>query len=92
MREALAEAADRFGLRVALPRADGKNGEDRDDFLPLSGQLVWDPGSLGWTAHWRLEAPDGARAWSIRGVSFDAAFRNGVGGAARILSGNGDPG
>lgn len=97
MREALAEAADRFGLRVTLPRADGKadarqDGADPEDFLPLSGRLAWDPGTLGWTAHWRLEAPDGPRAWSIRGVSFDAAFRDGVGGAARILSGNGDPG
>ena len=27
----------------------------------------------------------------IAGVNFDAAFRNGVGGAAQLLSGNGTP-
>jgi hypothetical protein len=30
--------------------------------------------------------------WQLRGVTFDEAFRRGIGGAAQILSGNGDPG
>jgi len=30
--------------------------------------------------------------WQVRGVTFDEAFRRGTGGAAQVLSGNGDPG
>jgi hypothetical protein len=29
--------------------------------------------------------------WQVRGVTFDEAFRRGIGGAAQVLSGNGDP-
>jgi hypothetical protein len=29
--------------------------------------------------------------WQLRGVTFDEAFRRALGGAAQILSGNGDP-
>jgi uncharacterized protein len=32
------------------------------------------------------------RRWQVRGVTFDEAFRRGTGGAAQVLSGNGDPG
>jgi len=30
--------------------------------------------------------------WQVRGVTFEEAFRRGTGGAAQVLSGNGDPG
>jgi hypothetical protein len=29
--------------------------------------------------------------WQLRGVTFDEAFRRGVGGAAQVLSNNGEP-
>jgi hypothetical protein len=29
--------------------------------------------------------------WQIRGATFDETFRRGIGGAAQILSGNGQP-
>jgi hypothetical protein len=29
--------------------------------------------------------------WQFRGVTFDEAFRRAIGGAAQILSSNGDP-
>ena len=29
--------------------------------------------------------------WKLRAVTFDEAFRRAIGGAAQILSGNGDP-
>jgi hypothetical protein len=58
---------------------------------PVLGQLTWAKELLGWRAEWRI-AKDGAEhRWGIAGVNFDAAFRNAVGGAAQILSGNGDP-
>jgi hypothetical protein len=40
---------------------------------------------------WRLEAEGRSHRWQMRGVTFDEAFRRGIGGAAQVLSGNGDP-
>ncbi len=92
MREALADAAERFGLDVELPRAEGQRDGERAGLVPLAGSLTWDPGKRGWSADWRLEAPGGGHAWSVGGVSFDEAFRSGIGGSAQVLSGNGEPG
>jgi len=30
--------------------------------------------------------------WQVRDVTFDEAYRHVIGGAAQVLSGNGDPG
>lgn len=57
--------------------------------VALAGTLVWREAALGWTARWRLTWRGRTHRWQIRGVSFDDAFRNGIGGAAAILSGNG---
>ncbi|MGH6945975.1 MAG: DUF2066 domain-containing protein [Kiloniellales bacterium] len=59
--------------------------------LALAGELTWSDEALGWIADWRLGAEGETHRWGIRGVSFDAAFRNALGGAAQILSGNGQP-
>ena len=40
----------------------------------------WQP---GWQGH--------DREWGVRGVNFDAAFRDGVAGAMQIMSGHGAP-
>jgi hypothetical protein len=32
-----------------------------------------------------------AYRWQMRGLTFDETFRRGIGGAAQILSGNGQP-
>jgi hypothetical protein len=57
----------------------------------LAGQLVWVDRSLGWTADWRIARQGGSPRWRIAGVSFDEAFRYGLGGALQILSGHGTP-
>lgn len=59
--------------------------------VALAGTIVWSDADLGWIADWRLEHGGAPHRWQIHGVSFDDAFRNAVGGAAQILSGNGDP-
>ncbi len=59
--------------------------------LPLSGTLFWNEKALGWVAQWRLAANGHVWHWHIQGVNFDAAFRNGIGGAMQILSGHGVP-
>ncbi|WP_378945211.1 DUF2066 domain-containing protein [Mesorhizobium sp. ANAO-SY3R2] len=59
--------------------------------LALSGKMVWSDAALGWVADWRLASSGTVRHWEIRGVGFDDAFRDGVAGAAQVLSGNGEP-
>jgi len=110
-RDALTEAAWRFGLPVVLPagvavtppplsgpallslpvseieqQAKALGGD-----AALTGAIVWADGFVGWHAEWRLAWKGSLHRWTIRDVSFDEAFRNAIGGAARILSGHGDP-
>jgi hypothetical protein len=59
--------------------------------LVLLGSLVWNKGTLGWAAEWRLFDGREIHAWKIKDVSFDDAFRNALQGSALILSGNGKP-
>jgi hypothetical protein len=59
--------------------------------LILIGHLRWDDADLGWATDWRIDWEGRPRRWEFRGVTFDEAFRRGIGGAAEILSGNGDP-
>jgi uncharacterized protein len=44
----------------------------------------------GWGAD-RRPAWQSDHRWQIRGVTFDAAFRNAMEGSAQILSGHGEP-
>jgi hypothetical protein len=60
--------------------------------VALVGRLVWDDGALGWATQWQIDWRSQTYRWQVRGVTFDEAFRRGVGGAAQVLSGNGDPG
>ncbi len=57
----------------------------------LIGRLVWNDDDLGWATEWQIDWQGRPHRWQLRGVTFDEAFRRGVGGAAQLLSGNGDP-
>ncbi len=59
--------------------------------LPLVGRLVWSDADHGWVADWALEQGGAVHHWSVRGVSFDDAFRTALRGAARLLSESGEP-
>jgi hypothetical protein len=59
--------------------------------LGLAGTLIWSDKALGWIADWRLDWHRRIWRWRIRGVNFDAAFRGGIEGAERIVSGHGAP-
>jgi len=86
-------------LAKVNPRtADLRDGPTADMFtlLPaagakLFGRLTWDDNELGWIAQWQLDAAGQQHKWQIRGVTFDEAFRSGLGGVGQILSGNGAP-
>jgi len=64
----------------------GQGGE-----LVLLGHLLWSDEELGWTAEWQMDFRGRSHRWQMRGITFDEAFRRGLGGAAQILSENGDP-
>jgi hypothetical protein len=72
---------------ASLDARAGTFGGDR----VLAGTLVWSDEALGWIATWRLYYDRKERIWDERGISFDDAFRHALRGAAKILSGNGDP-
>jgi hypothetical protein len=56
--------------------------------VALLGRLVWDDRKLGWATQWWMDWRGRTYRWQIRGVTFDEAFRRGIGGAAQVLSGN----
>ncbi|WP_456717078.1 DUF2066 domain-containing protein [Bradyrhizobium sp. USDA 4353] len=105
-RDALRAAASKRGLTVLLPGASqaGPVAIDGADLPPatlasslrgaevtLLGHLTWDDSDLGWVSQWQLDAAGAKHRWQFRGVTFDEAFRRGLGGVAQILSGNGSP-
>jgi hypothetical protein len=59
--------------------------------VALVGHLTWSDDDLGWITNWQIEFQGRPHRWQLRGVTFDEAFRHGLGGAAQVLSGNGDP-
>jgi hypothetical protein len=56
--------------------------------VTVVGQLVWDDRKLGWATQWQMDWRGRTHRWQVRGVTFDEAFRRGIGGAAQVLSGN----
>jgi hypothetical protein len=60
--------------------------------ITLVGRLVWVDRELGWATQWQVDWQGRSHRWQVRGVTFDEAFRRGIGGAAGVLSNNGDPG
>jgi hypothetical protein len=59
--------------------------------IALVGRLVWVDRELGWATQWQMDWQSRTHRWQVRGVTFDEAFRRGIGGAAQILSNNDDP-
>lgn len=57
----------------------------------LIGSMTWNTGDIGWRADWRFNWNHIPHHWTIRDVNFDEAFRIAMRGAARIMSGHGEP-
>src|SRR5215207_5958793 len=66
------------------PVAAAQGGE-----VVLVGRLVWNDRELGWATQWQMDWRGRTHRWQVRGVTFDEAFRRGIGGAAQVLSDNG---
>ena len=87
----LADADVRFDRLSAVdPQRWQALGKDAGGDNALVGTLYWIEPEFGWRADWRL-VWQGDHRWQIRGVNFDAAFRNAMEGSAQILSGHGEP-
>jgi hypothetical protein len=61
--------------------AAGQGGE-----VVLIARLVWDEQAFRWNAEWQLDGKGERQQWRLSAVTFDEAFRQGLGGAAQILS------
>jgi hypothetical protein len=59
--------------------------------LALVGRMAWSDEAMSWVADWRLLSAGTTNQWQVRSVTFDDGFRKALGGAAQILSGNGQP-
>jgi hypothetical protein len=86
-RQALLAAADRMGLRVALPPRATPD-VPMPGTVTLTGTLTWSEADFGWVGAWRMDWDGQPHDWRIAGVSFDAAFRDAVGGAMAVASGH----
>jgi hypothetical protein len=65
---------------------------DQGGEVALVGHLVWVDQELGWATEWQMDWQGRPHRWQLRGITFDEAFRRGIGGAAQVLSGNGEGG
>jgi len=79
-------------LAKVPPSALTAHAAEQGGEVALVGRLKWDDSDLEWVSQWQMERQDGTHRWQVRSVTFDEAFRRATGGAAQILSGNGDPG
>jgi uncharacterized protein len=78
---ALADVGVRFDRLASIdPQRWSAFGKDAGGDTALVGTLFWIEQEFGWRADWRL-VWQGDHRWQIRGVTFDAAFRNGMEGS-----------
>jgi hypothetical protein len=75
---------------VGLARLDELAGQVGGD-LALAGTMSWDEAAIAWIAEWRLRTRGKVWRWQASSETFDEAFRQAMGGAAQVLSGNGQP-
>jgi hypothetical protein len=78
-------------LAAVPPSTWASRAAEQGGEVGLLGRLVWDDQELGWATEWQMEWQGRPHRWQLRGVTFDEAFRRAIGGAAQILSNNGDP-
>jgi hypothetical protein len=100
-RAVITEVAQRRGIPIRLPDAgtavtfaDIADDDAARIKTASAGADAWLSGVLAitdsgyWDITWRLHWKDRTRVWTVRNVSFDAAFKNGLQTAALIFSGN----
>ena len=66
------------------PRLSNVAAERGGDAV-LIAHLAWDDQELRWNADWQLEWRGRVHRWQVAAVTFDEAFRQGIGGAAQAI-------
>jgi uncharacterized protein len=90
---ALAKANIKAGELLTTPSSTlASVATKRGGEVALVGRLKWEDSEVEWATEWRMDWNGRIYRWQLRGVTFDEAFRRGIGSATQILSGNGDPG
>jgi hypothetical protein len=78
-------ANERALADIAPAKLFGATGRQGGEAL-LIARLVWDDRDLRWNTDWQLERQGKSHRWQLSAVTFDEAFRQGIGGAAQILA------
>lgn len=78
-------AADSF------PLPEGELPASQPSEAVVLGTLDWSEALPGWIGAWHLRWRGADHAWGIRGVNYDAAFRDMVGGVMLLASGHVEP-
>ena len=78
-------AAD-FPSPTAQPPASRTPGE-----MVVLGTLEWSETLPGWIGRWRADWNGAPYRWGVKGVNYDAAFRDIVSGAVLLATGHGSP-
>jgi hypothetical protein len=79
-------------LAKMSPSALAARAAEMGGEVALIGRLKWNDSDLEWVTYWQMEWQGRHHRWQVHAVTFDEAFRRALGGAAQILSGNGDGG
>ncbi|MDB5605517.1 MAG: hypothetical protein JWP25_2417 [Bradyrhizobium sp.] len=82
---------DGADLMTTPPATLASRAAEQGADVALVGRLVWVDSELGWATEWQMNWQTRPHRWQARGINFDEAFRRGIGGAAQLLSDNGDP-
>jgi uncharacterized protein len=106
-RGAFANAAGEFGMNIRIPSEAELAGwgvsidrfafpnapppDAKPDEAIVVGTLDWNETLPGWIGSWRTRWHGADHAWGIKGVNYDAAFRDIVQGVVSLASGRGMP-
>ena len=106
-RGSFANAAGEFGMNVRMPREAelaawgvavagfpfpkaAPPSEGLGEAI-VAGTLEWSETTPGWIGSWRIRWRGADHVWGIRGVNYDAAFRDIIRGVVLLASGRGAP-
>lgn len=79
--------ANELALARIAPAKIAEAVAKRGAEVVLIARLVWDDQDLRWNSDWQLDWHGQSQQWQLAAVTFDEAFRQGIGAAAQILAG-----
>jgi len=91
MKARIPSEAELAGWGVTADRLPTDMPPSPDGETIVAGTLDWSESLPGWVGQWHCRCRGVEHSWGISGVSYDAAFRNLIGGVMLLASGNGSP-